>query len=149
MTTTIYTIGYEKTTIESFLKCLLQNHISEVLDIRELPLSRMQGFSKTRLRALLESHGVRYRHVRALGCPRQVRYQLRETGEWEQYVASYMHHLNENGEALDEITALTHEESVALLCFERDATRCHRSIVAERVQRIGNYELRIAHLHPV
>ena len=63
MLNTIYTIGYENATVEGFVDCLLQNGIREVLDIRELPLSRKQGFSKTRLRELLEANGVQYRHV--------------------------------------------------------------------------------------
>ena len=40
----IYLTGYEAETIEEFLKKLKDNKVTTVIDIREKPLSRKNGF---------------------------------------------------------------------------------------------------------
>ena len=73
---TIYTIGYEGIDIDDFLY-LLQNHnIETVVDIRELPLSRKQGFSKNILSNHLNLKGYEYIHIPQLGCPKPIRNQF-------------------------------------------------------------------------
>jgi uncharacterized protein (DUF488 family) len=45
----LFTIGYEGRNIDEFVKILQHSHIRRVVDIREIPLSRKRGFSKTKL----------------------------------------------------------------------------------------------------
>lgn len=57
---TVYTIGYEGTDIERFVKTLTAVGVEAVADVRAVPLSRKKGFSKNSLREHLESAGIKY-----------------------------------------------------------------------------------------
>jgi uncharacterized protein (DUF488 family) len=71
MSTTLFTIGYEgHPTPGSMVTTLQGADVERLLDVRELPLSRRRGFSKTLLSATLAEHGIRYDHERALGNPK-------------------------------------------------------------------------------
>ena len=63
----IFTIGYEGSTVGEFIAALKQACVSQVIDVRALPLSRRPGFSKSPLRAALEEAGIEYVHLKALG----------------------------------------------------------------------------------
>lgn len=70
---TIYTIGYEATTMADFLAALQRAGVRRVIDVRALPLSRRPGFSKSSLAAHLAEVGIEYRHLKALGTPKRGR----------------------------------------------------------------------------
>jgi uncharacterized protein (DUF488 family) len=55
--------------------------IDVLLDIREIPISRRRGFSKTALRQTVEGAGIAYRHERRLGSPKVLRHKLRSDGD--------------------------------------------------------------------
>jgi len=44
---TLFTLGYEGLTIEAFIARLQAAQVKTVVDVRELPLSRKKGFSKS------------------------------------------------------------------------------------------------------
>jgi uncharacterized protein (DUF488 family) len=69
MTVNIYTIGYEGLGPEDFLRQLRRANVSMVVDVRDVPLSRKRGFSKTALADALQAAGLEYTHVRSLGFP--------------------------------------------------------------------------------
>ena len=54
----IFTIGYEGATVGEFLDAVKRAGVSQVIDVRALPLSRRPGFSKSPLRAALEEAGI-------------------------------------------------------------------------------------------
>ena len=54
----VFTIGYEGATMESFLAALEGAGVRQVIDVRQLPLSRRPGFSKAPLAAALKEHGL-------------------------------------------------------------------------------------------
>ena len=66
---TLFTLGYEGLTIEAFIARLQAAQVKTVVDVRELPLSRKKGFSKSAFCAVLSAHGIAYLHAPALGCP--------------------------------------------------------------------------------
>ena len=70
---TLFTIGYEATTMAEFLATLTKAGVERVIDVRALPLSRRPGFSKSPLRAALAEAGIDYVHLRALGTPAEGR----------------------------------------------------------------------------
>jgi hypothetical protein len=49
---------------------LLSAGVERLVDVRELPLSRRRGFSKTALSDALRAAGIDYVHVKALGTPK-------------------------------------------------------------------------------
>ena len=77
----IYTIGYEGLDLDGFLALLRKHGVETVVDIRELPLSRKPGFSKTVLGDTLNVSGKEYVHIPELGCPKPVRNTYRHDGE--------------------------------------------------------------------
>ena len=63
---TLFTLGYEGLTIEAFITRLQAAQVKTVVDVRELPLSRKKGFSKSAFCAALSAHGMAYLHAPAL-----------------------------------------------------------------------------------
>ena len=135
---TIYTIGYEGIDIDDFLYLLLKHNIETVVDIRELPLSRKQGFSKNILSNYLNLNGYEYIHIPQLGCPKPIRNQYRIDNDWELYKKEFIGYLETKNDVLSELSELAYSSNCALLCFEANYNLCHRSLVADKVnQKFG------------
>ena len=60
---TIYTIGYEGYSIEKFITKLKDSNIQQIIDVREIALSRKNGFSKGILGLELKKVGIIYKHI--------------------------------------------------------------------------------------
>ena len=142
----IYTIGYEKAPQEALLATLLANDIETLLDIRELPLSRKPGFSKTALTAAMTDHGIRYAHIRALGTPRDIRYRRKVDHDEVAFREGFLDYLATQDEALNALVARVQEERCCLLCYEADYRECHRLLVAEKANERSGGILDIVHL---
>jgi uncharacterized protein (DUF488 family) len=69
---TLFTLGYEGLTIEAVITRLRIARMKTVVDVRELPLPRKKGFSKSAFCAALSAHGMAYLHAPALGCPKPI-----------------------------------------------------------------------------
>ena len=128
--TTIYTIGYEATTMADFLAALHGAGIKRVIDVRALPLSRRPGFSKSILAATLAEAGIGYVHLKALGTPKSGRDAAKE-GDVATLEAVYEHQLAlpEAQAAAARMRDLAAEMPSALLCYERDPCHCHRTLL--------------------
>lgn len=140
----IFTIGYEGLDIDQFIKLLKLGNVDTVVDIRELPLSRKRGFSKNGLRKILQANGLSYLHIVALGCPKPIRNQYCEDGDWSRYKRDFKGYLTSQHAVVAELSEIAQESHCALLCFEADYQMCHRSMVAEAVHR--NCGLQVYHL---
>jgi uncharacterized protein (DUF488 family) len=125
----ILTIGYQGVSLDNFLNTLKSASVQLLLDIRELPISRRKGFSKSALCAALEATGIGYVHERALGSPRAIRHQLREDGDLTRFFSDFREYLTTQRALLDSL-AHTTTGAMALMCYERDHAECHRSVVA-------------------
>ncbi|HOI37200.1 MAG TPA: DUF488 domain-containing protein [Bacillota bacterium] len=110
---TVFNIGYQGHTIDSFVLVLRGAGITILVDLREKPYSRMPGFSKNKLRETLESGGMAYRWMGSqLGgftCTVEM---------WRQGCAA-LAELARGG------------EKVAIMCMERDWQKCHRAKLVE------------------
>jgi uncharacterized protein (DUF488 family) len=133
MRATAYTIGYEGLGIEAFVSLLRAARIVHLIDIREVAISRKKGFSKGALSQHLQDAGVRYTHIRALGCPKPTRDRYREDGNWTRYTRAFLAYLDTQATVVLELDRTAKKERCALMCFEADYTRCHRSLVAQRL----------------
>ena len=132
-TVTIWTIGYEGLSLEQFLELLKANGVEHLVDIREAPISRKVGFAKAALSDAVERAGIRYSHVRALGCPKPIRDRHKETGDWGRYTRDFKIYLAGQDEALAQLRATVAAARTCLLCYEADYNRCHRTFVAEAI----------------
>ncbi|HSY43620.1 MAG TPA: DUF488 domain-containing protein [Candidatus Acidoferrum sp.] len=142
----LMTIGYEGLSPSEFFDLLRRCEVSMIVDVRELPISRRRGFAKSALAAGLELQGIKYVHKPALGCPRDIRHDYRDDGDWAQYSQRFKAYLETQLSALEELSVLVAQERCCLLCFEEDYNFCHRSFVAERVVPYMDFAVRIFHL---
>jgi uncharacterized protein (DUF488 family) len=132
----LYSVGYEGLDLEGLVDCLTSSKISLVVDVRLNPLSRKPGFSKTTLRAELEEVGIAYRHEADLGNPRDNRDSFRR-GDGEEGRRRMRELLgNGSGPALRRLIEDVRGGRVAVLCVERDRSRCHRQVITEMVEEI-------------
>ena len=130
------TIGYEGADLRDFLATLQQAKVDVLLDVRELPMSRRKGFSKTALKTALAEIGVQYRHEKQLGSPKAVRHQLRQDWDYNRFFRDFNQHLKQQASLLKLLTEEL-EGNVVLMCFEKDHATCHRhSVVNELAKRL-------------
>ena len=85
----LYTVGYEKKSVEEFVDCLKSYDIDTLVDVREIPLSRKKGFSKTLLSEFLEKSGIEYVHIKELGSPKELRNKLYADGDYQYFFKEY------------------------------------------------------------
>jgi uncharacterized protein (DUF488 family) len=130
----LFTIGYEKATLDHFIGTLQKAGVSILIDVRDRAQSRRKGFSKTALSEALNSHGIRYLHLKVLGDPKPGREAAR-AGEWAKFRKIYGEVVRQPDaiDALDQIVALAETSSVCLMCYERVHKECHRAIVVEQI----------------
>lgn len=140
----IYTIGYEGIDIDDFLYLLQKHDIETLVDIRELPLSRKQGFSKNALSNHLNLKGFEYIHLPKFGCPKPIRNQYKSDNNWQLYKQAFTAYIQTQSEELAELANLAKSSNCALFCFEADYNFCHRSLVAIEINK--NHGLSIDHV---
>ncbi len=142
----LMTIGYEGSTIDKFFDVLKANRIQTLVDIRELPLSRKRGFSKTALAATTALKNLNYLHIPALGSPKDVRHDYRDDNDWQRYTDRFCKYLDGQSKALEDLALLASSNRCCLLCFEANPLYCHRLYVAQRVAAIAHISIQIVHL---
>ena len=128
----LFTIGYEGSDIGSLIRTLDILEIELLADVRELPLSRKRGFSKNSLAEHLRAVGIDYRHYRQLGDPKAGR-DAAKSGDFAKFEEIFSAHMlkDETQKSLAELLLVAREKRTCLLCFERCANHCHRSIIAD------------------
>ncbi|TPG43307.1 DUF488 domain-containing protein [Sphingomonas koreensis] len=128
----IYTIGYEGVTSDDFIAALTTAGVEQVIDVRALPLSRRPGFSKTPLKGALAEAGIGYVHLKALGTPKAGR-DAAKKGDRATLEAVYEGQLElpEAQAQAAQMRGLAGEKVSALLCYERDPSCCHRTLLLE------------------
>jgi uncharacterized protein (DUF488 family) len=142
----LMTIGYEGMTQKDFLGVLKRCRVTMLVDVRELAISRKPGFAKVALSEALEQCGIKYEHLVDLGCPREIRHNYREDGDWSRYTRKYKAYLDTQEPTLMRLWNLMQDERCCLMCFEEDFNFCHRSFIAERVVRMADLPMRAQHL---
>lgn len=130
----LVTIGYEGADQHDFLATLELTGVTTLLDIRELAMSRRPGFAKTALRNGLASVGIAYWHEPRLGSPKPIRDRLREDGDYKRFFRDFEMYLGTQADLLGVVIGQL-RGTVALLCYERDHTTCHRRSVADAIAR--------------
>lgn len=134
-TAVLATIGYEGGSIENYLNRLITNDIRLLADVRKNPISRKYGFSKNTLARLAASVGVSYIHIPALGIDSSDRKNLTTQDDYERVFRTYEKTvLKEQSGALSQLLALhKSHKRIALTCFEKEHTQCHRGRVVNKL----------------
>lgn len=133
----LYTLGYEGMDIDDFCKAVKKHKIKIIADLRKNPVSRKKGFSKRLLGENLQKFDVEYLHLGGLGVPSEWRKQAKEEiitrrKMFRDYQKKVLpNHLDE----INLIRKLMKKKKLALLCYEADASDCHRSFVSSEIAK--------------
>lgn len=160
MKTTLRTIGVYGFDRDSFVDALQTARVDLLLDVRQRRGVRGSEYAwanAQRLQAALAEAGIGYSHLKELAPTTEMR-QLQyaeddRLGEGKRnrtalapaYVERYTEEVLDRV-ALDPVVRWIGSSSAALLCVERDPEACHRSLIAERMQREHGFE--VEHLRP-
>ena len=131
----LLTIGYGGFAIQEFLDALMAFNIQCLIDIREIPISRKKGFSKSILKSHLIKVGIKYSHLRSLGSPSLYRSRLRETGDYDRFFRDVRRHLETTQPTIElrEAVEIARMERACLMCYCPRWELCHRRCVVEAI----------------
>lgn len=130
----IWTIGYEQATVPAVMKALREAGVEVLADVRALPLSRRPGFSKSALAANARDAGIEYVHFKALGTPAEGRAAARRNDHATlERIYEGQLELPEAIVAGARLADMASERKVALLCYEREAHGCHRTLLRQAI----------------
>jgi uncharacterized protein (DUF488 family) len=132
--TTIFTIGYERRSLDDLLSTLRQSGIDKLIDVREKPISRKPDFREGVLAAACNGAGIEYESWKRLGSTSSQRQFLKDSGDVAEFMRRFRSFVRRGRAA--EINQLSEENeggNVALLCYERAHDECHRSVIADLV----------------
>ncbi|HEX4731251.1 MAG TPA: DUF488 domain-containing protein [Solirubrobacterales bacterium] len=154
------TIGVYGADLERFLAALREASVDLVLDVRQRRGVRGAEYAWANARRLedaLRGAGIVYQHLPELApttSMREAQYEADAArGEGKRsrtvlapvYVERYTEEVLDRAD-LDPIVRFIGRSTAALLCVERDAAACHRSLIAARLAR--DYDFRILNLRP-
>lgn len=142
----LYTIGYEGRNIEEFVVRLKEFGVTRLIDVREIPLSRKKGFSKTGLGQRLKDEDIEYVHYKALGSPSEIRHKLQEDWDYDYFFEAFSNYLAGRMDVVGEVYQHLSEGINCLMCFERMPEQCHRSCVATKIKEYDGNGLLIKHI---
>jgi uncharacterized protein (DUF488 family) len=145
---TLFTIGYEDTTVDGMIAALQKAGVAALIDVRAVPQSRKPGFSKNRLIERLSTTGIEYVGLKGLGTPAKGRDAARK-GRIAEMRSIFRRHMETDAaqEDLKQAIDVAKTKPACLLCFEHAPGMCHRMIVAEMMAEETG--MKIAHLDPV
>ncbi len=157
---TLATIGVYGFDRDSFLAALGEAEVDLLLDVRQRRGVRGSEYAwanAQRLQAALAEAGLAYSHLKELAPTtemRQVQYREDDRlGEGKrsrtalapEYVRLYTEQVLDPAD-LAPVVRWIGDSSAALLCVERDPEACHRSLIAQRLERERGFSVR--HLRP-
>ncbi|MBK8989247.1 MAG: DUF488 domain-containing protein [Chloroflexi bacterium] len=133
---TLFTIGYEGSSIDDYLHRLLFNNVQTLIDVRRNPISRKHGFSQRQLQQYTGKVGIRYVHLPELGIASHLRKNLVDQDDYTVLFEQYNQDiLPQQTVALAKITHLLQSDKrIALTCFEADPCMCHRHKIAQQLE---------------
>ena len=142
----LYTIGFTKTTAESFFTRLANARVKKVIDVRLNNISQLAGFAKKDdLRYFLEAIcGIGYEHRPELAPTQDMldEYKKRR-GEWARYEERFLALMTQR--KIEESLPRFAVDEACLLCSEDTSRHCHRRLVAEYWRKTWG-DLDIIHL---
>ena len=146
MATTVLTTGYAGFKEDSFLWKLEKYGVEVVVDVRDRPVSRNRTFTQSQLQPMLEDNGIEYVHCGELGVPSDLRQELRNGGDLQDYFDQYRAYLDGQQEALDDLYQLVTTQRCCLLCLEKKPEECHRSVVADVLSELNGQHIDVQHI---
>jgi uncharacterized protein (DUF488 family) len=142
----VYTIGFTKTSAESFFTRLQKAGVKRVLDVRLNNVSQLAGFAKKNdLRYFLKAIcGIEYAHRPELAPTQEMLDAYKkEGGQWADYEKRFLELMASR--RIEQTVPRDAVDGACLLCSEDRQHHCHRRLVAEYLKDKWG-DLEIAHL---
>lgn len=132
---TLYTIGYEGITAEEYMNRLYSKQVKLLVDVRKNSMSMKYGFSKSQLKNMCQKMGIEFLHVPELGIESGKRKNLNTPKDYELLFEEYKREtLSSRNNELKQLKELTEKyKRVAITCFEREHTSCHRHKISDHL----------------
>lgn len=136
-------VGYQGRTPDAFYAALVAAKVSHLFDVRLIAYSAVAAFRSPSLAVGCRERGIVYRHYPQLGTPADIRERYKRDGNIDELLAAF----RQRAEIFTTFDALIawyqrKPRHVALLCYERDGYKCHRSVLlsyaAERGVEVGH-----------
>ena len=143
---TLFTIGYQGMTQESFFNKILSNGVKIVIDVRAIPHSRKKGFSKKGLESRANELGLKYEHIGSLGTPDDIRKAFKLSGNFEEFAGRYLDTIAHEDDLLNDLSQEILKSVCCLLCYEQMPSECHRSLVAGEIAKRIPAPLQVLHI---
>ncbi len=149
------------TDLDTFLAELRRAEVSKLLDVRQRRGVRGREYAwanAQRLQQALGEAGIEYRHHKELAPTTELRrLQYAEDDRLgvgkrsrvalaAEYVERYEREILDAIDLRPIVAKMPNNAAMALLCVERDATACHRSLIARRIAE--EFGLTVRHLRP-
>ena len=139
----VLTIGFTKTSAESFFLRLQKAGVKKVLDVRLNNVSQLAGFAKSDdLRYFLKGLcGIEYAHLTELAPTKEMLDAYRKKkGQWTDYEKQFLELMKNR--RIEETIPRETIDGACLLCSEDKPHSCHRRLVAEYLKsKWGNLDI--------
>lgn len=157
----LVTVGVYGFTAEQFLTALKQAEVDVLLDVRQRRGVRGSEYAwanSQRLQQALADCGIGYRHLRELAPTSEIRKaqyaadaaigerKRTRTELSDAFKRAYIKQILEPADLDKLLAGFDASTTAALLCVERDASACHRSLIADRLA--SEYRVPIENLVP-
>jgi uncharacterized protein (DUF488 family) len=136
----IWTLGHSTRSPEEFDELLLAHKIEVLVDVRSFPGSRRYPhFNKAELSRQLNSIGLAYLHLPALGGRRRPSPDSKNTAWKNSSFRAYADHMEseEFREGIEALLEVIQTKRTAIMCAEALWWRCHRSLIADYLKAKG------------
>lgn len=142
----LYTIGYEGIKAETYMNKLISKDVKLLVDVRKNSMSMKYGFNKSQLKNMCSNLGIEFIHMSDLGIESDKRKNLSTSSDYSRLFEEYESDILPNREhQLQEIYNLLKKyDRVAITCFEKDHTMCHRHKISDYLKQ--NYEVPVEHI---
>ncbi len=157
---TLFTIGYEGISIDTYINKLLSNHIKTLVDVRKNAYSNKFGFSKKEFQSCLDPTGdgsqkssIKYIHIPELGIESEKRQELKTAKSSSsngydlfgggirnienKLFEDYKINLPSKQKHIERLLQILKQDNlIAITCFEVDYKCCHRHVLAESLSGV-------------
>ena len=130
---TLYTIGYQRKPLATFIGQLREAGVDAVIDVRLRNTSHLAGYTKRDTLAFLlrEGFGIAYEHHPELAPTPDILDAYRADPDWAAYEARFLPLLEERSAEQVGREILARYRAPCLLCAEPTPEHCHRRLAAE------------------
>lgn len=145
---TLFTIGYEASSIDQYLYRLISYNVNSLVDVRKNPFSRKHGFTQKDLKNYVEKVGICYFHLPELGIASHLRKDLNGLDDYNSLFEHYATEILPSQQlAMSTLKEWSIEFSrIAITCFEADYHMCHRHKIAEVLETDNDLKISICHI---